>query len=60
MNEQLLRLKQVVQLTNISRATIWRWVKAGSFPKPMKITNRVVVWKNSDIQAYIASVTQSA
>jgi prophage regulatory protein len=60
MNEQLLRLKQVVQLTNISRATIWRWVKAGNFPKPMKITNRVVVWKNSDIQAYIASVTQSA
>lgn len=60
MNEQLLRLKQVVQLTNISKATIWRWVKDGTFPQPMKITNRVTVWKSSDIQAYIASVTQNA
>jgi prophage regulatory protein len=60
MNEQLLRIKQVVQLTNISRATIWRWVKAGVFPQPIKITNRVTVWKSSDIQAYIASVMKNA
>lgn len=59
MNEKLLRLKQVVELTNISKATIWRWVKDGTFPKPIRITNRVTVWKNSDIEAYIASVTNA-
>lgn len=59
MSESFLRLKQVVELTSISKATIWRWVKNGTFPKPIKITSRVTVWKSSDIQAYIASVTQS-
>lgn len=60
MNEKLLRLKQVVELTNLSKATIWRWVRDGQFPKPIKITNRVTVWKSNDIEAYIASVTQNA
>ena len=59
MNEKLLRLKQVVELTNISKATIWRWVKDGTFPQPIKITNRVTVWKSSDVEAYIASVIQN-
>jgi prophage regulatory protein len=57
MNERLLRLKQVIELTNISKATVWRWVKEGTFPQPIKITRRVTVWKSSDIDAYIAKVT---
>lgn len=59
MSEKLLRLKQVVERTNISKATIWRWVKDGTFPKPIRITSRVTVWKNSDVEAYIASVTNA-
>jgi prophage regulatory protein len=59
MSERILRLKQVVEITNISKSTIWRWVKEGTFPQPTKITNRVTVWKSSDIDAYIASVTNS-
>jgi len=46
--------------TNISKATIWRWVKAGTFPQPTRITSRVTVWKSSDIQAYMATVAQSS
>jgi predicted DNA-binding transcriptional regulator AlpA len=59
MDERLLRLKQVVEVTKLSKSTIWRWVKDGMFPQPIKITMRVTVWKNSDIQIYIANMDKS-
>ena len=35
--ERLLRLSDVVELTALSRATVYRQVAAGSFPAPVKI-----------------------
>ena len=38
-----------------SAATLWRKVKAGSFPKPVKLGPRITAWRVEDIRAFIAS-----
>lgn len=37
----------------VSPATIWRWVKAGKFPKPTKLSDSITVWKAEDIRAWL-------
>ncbi len=38
----------------ISRATVWRWVKENKFPKPIKLSAGSTRWKLSDIEAWEA------
>lgn len=35
-----------------SAATLWRLVKAGKFPKPVKVTDQITAWRTSDVQAW--------
>jgi prophage regulatory protein len=37
-----------------SAATIWRWVKQGTFPAPFKIGPNVTVWDLDEIDAFLA------
>jgi prophage regulatory protein len=36
-----------------SSATLWRKVKAGTFPRPVKLGPRITAWKAEDIRALI-------
>lgn len=38
-----------------SAPTLWRKVKRGTFPKPIKLSERVTAWKVADMRAWIAS-----
>lgn len=48
-----LRLPQVLSLIPVSRSTIWKGVREGRFPKPVKLSERVTVWRARDVQEYI-------
>jgi predicted DNA-binding transcriptional regulator AlpA len=37
----------------VSKATIWRWVKTGRFPKPFKLGDRVTVWDSNEVEDFI-------
>ena len=50
---KLLRLPQVKDLTGLSRASIYRYVDAGEFPRPVKLGARAVAWHASDVEAWI-------
>ena len=39
-----------------SSPTLWRKVKAGTFPKPIKLSDRVTAWNVGEIRAYLAYV----
>ena len=45
-----------------SAPTLWRKVKAGTFPAPVKLADRVTAWKVGDVRAWIAGqcATQQA
>ena len=37
----------------ISPATLWRWVKAGKFPAPIRLSDRVTAWESVKVNAWI-------
>lgn len=49
----LLRVKQVLRFVPVSRSNWWQGVKEGRFPQPLKLSQRVTVWKASDIRALV-------
>ena len=43
-----------------SAPTLWRKVKAGTFPKPHRLSERVTAWKVGDVRAWINQYTANA
>ena len=43
-------------LGGVSRSTIERAVAIGELPHPFKLGKRMVVWKSSEIEEYLASL----
>ena len=50
--ERLLRLHDLLELTALSRATIYREISAGNFPAPIKIAG-ASRWPASEVTLYI-------
>jgi prophage regulatory protein len=48
-----LRLPQVLARVPISRSTLWRRVSEGTFPRPLKLSRRVTVWRLEDIESWM-------
>lgn len=36
-----------------SSATLWRKVKDGSFPKPVKLSDRITAWRTDDVRSWL-------
>lgn len=43
--------KSVAARYDISRASVWRWLKEGKLPRPEKLTNGTTRWKLSQLEA---------
>lgn len=43
-----------------SAPTLWRKVKAGTFPKPIKLSERVTAWQVGAVRTWIAAQTNAA
>lgn len=56
MESKLLRIEDVSLITTLAKSTIWLKVSQKKFPKPLKISSNVSVWKDSDIQGWIDSL----
>lgn len=46
--------KSIAERYGVSRATVWRWVREGRFPAPLKIGQGCTRWKLSDLEAWEA------
>ena len=60
MPEKLLRRREVEALTALSCSTIYGWMKAGTFPKPVVLGAKKVAWRESDIAAWLEARTPRA
>lgn len=54
MDEDLLRLPQVISRTGLSRSSIYQASADGKFPRPVALGARAVGWKRSEIDAWVA------
>lgn len=51
-----LREPAVLSLIPVGRSTWWAGVKAGRYPKPVKLGARMTAWRAEDIAALIAAL----
>ena len=51
---KFIRINEVAEKLSIGKSTAWLWVKQGKLPKPTKLSERVSVWKLSDIENFMA------
>ena len=49
-----LRQPQVLSFVPISKSTLWRRVHARTFPTPLKLSERVTVWRVEDVRQWMA------
>lgn len=54
----LWRMPTVEIQTGLSKAEIYRRIKRGTFPKPLKLGARAVAWQASTIEAWVKSLIQ--
>ena len=57
--DYLLPRKTVEKLSGLSRATIYRLIKSGKFPRPLSIGTGAVRWRQSEVLAWQQSLSQS-
>lgn len=58
--DNLIRLRETIRRTGLSRGTIYRKMADGSFPKTVKIGDNSVAHYESDIDEWIATRRASA
>jgi prophage regulatory protein len=51
---QFYRLPQLKARLNVSGSSIWAWVKAGKFPKPIKLSENCTAWNAADVEHWAA------
>jgi predicted DNA-binding transcriptional regulator AlpA len=47
------RRRNIPPIIPVSAATWWRGVRAGRFPQPVRLGDRITVWRARDIRALI-------
>ena len=53
MEPRILRRREVELVTQLSKASIYRQMHAGSFPQPVKLGERAVGWRADEISGWI-------
>lgn len=48
----ILRIKTVMQRTGLTRATLYRKIADGTFPRQVRISTNCVGWRESEVDAW--------
>ncbi len=56
----LLRLPAVKQRTGMSRTTIYRLMKSGEFPAPVRLSDRAVGWRSDELAEWESKLEKVA
>lgn len=56
---ELWKLPAVMAKTTFSEPSIYRLMREGKFPKPLKLGARAVAWRSDEIEAFINSLQRS-
>jgi prophage regulatory protein len=54
MQAPIIRLPELMSTVCLCKGSIYRGIKSGSFPAPIKLTRRAVGWRRIDIERWIA------
>lgn len=51
--DRLIRLKELIKMIGLSRSTVYKLLSEDKFPKRIRLTQRTVVWRLSEIETWI-------
>jgi prophage regulatory protein len=54
--DRMLRIAETCRIAGVSNATIWRWIKLGCFPAPVKLGPNSVGWRESAVREWLESL----
>jgi prophage regulatory protein len=57
---RLIRLREVRRRVGLGASTVYRYLAAGKFPRPIEIGGGRVAWLESEIDAWIASRAEAS
>lgn len=57
-NDAFVKLPVLQLIYSCSPATVWRRVKVGALPAPMKLGARSTCWRVGDLREHLASLSQ--
>lgn len=49
----MLRQWHVLGIVPVSQSTLKRWVRAGKFPAPIKLSENVSAWRAADVHTWV-------
>jgi prophage regulatory protein len=49
----LLRMDEVMQMTNLGKSAIYRYMQESEFPLPLKLGGRAVRWRREAVSSWI-------
>lgn len=52
-DKRYLRAKEVAEKTGMSISSVWRLSKLGKFPQPIKLSEKITVWKVEDVDKHL-------
>lgn len=55
---RILRLNSVLERTGLSRSTLYRKIECGTFPMQVRISERCIGWRESDVQEWLSNPIQ--
>lgn len=50
---EFVRVRDVLRLTGLSRASVYRLAAAGGFPRPVKLSERSSAWVRCEVEAWV-------
>ena len=53
--QTLIRIREVVNMTGISKSQVYRLAGMDAFPKPIRLTAQSVAWVKAEIEQWIQS-----
>ena len=53
-SERIVRMEELLRRLQISRATVYRWLDEGRFPRPVRLGERTIGWKESSLAGWLA------
>jgi prophage regulatory protein len=54
--QRIIRIDEMLRLLNVSRVTLYRWSRNGTFIKPIIYNNRTIGWAQGDYEAWLNRV----
>ncbi|MEZ8067845.1 helix-turn-helix transcriptional regulator [Vibrio sp. FF145] len=53
---RLIRMREVLDKTGLSKATLYRLIASGKFPASIQIAYRAVAWEESQVDEYLLNM----